>query len=251
MNERHYIIGSGYHNTHGARGDALAWFFRLWMENNKKYANPLAYYVVQSGDGKVPDPAWYKTVPVHWLPLHGNLGYFGQLLSGQKPYHFSGCAAMIAITSMIAYANECDYIYKEQDTLAFGPWVDRMYSEIGSHGCIFGSCRTMGQHLSPMLIRHAFIPEFVRIYLGSGRENDAHQTMEAKLGRFEQAYPSDFCRYSFGYDRDRPLNLNDPVFCAQKISREELRSMSAAGLLDLTGMPDTVQEFTNFETPKP
>jgi len=242
MNPHPYIIGSGYHTRHGARGDSLAWFYGLWEANTLKYADPFAIYVMASGDGMVPE----ATHPlVYWVPILGDLGHCGDLLSGRKPYHFPGAVADWMILAMIAYANECDLIYKEQDLLAFGPYVEAMYSQIGKHGFIFGRQQCMPCNNSLWLVKHSFIPELVRLYLDTPRENTPDQIGELKFVRLEREHPEAFCRYDFGVDRDRPLPYDTPVWCAQKFTPEELLQIREKGLIEFDQMPEGLPQFSN------
>lgn len=239
-----YVIGSGYHSRNNQTGDALAWFFQLWMDNTLKYSKPFVTYVLATGDGRVPDLGRFKPETLIWTDILGDLGHCGDLLHNRKPYHFAGGPICVLTLAMLAYMNESDFIFKEQDVLAFGNWVDVMYQEIGSSGCIFGSQRGQLCANSLFLVKHGAIPEFVRLYLGTPRENRQDQVAEAKFARLQQEHPDFFCRYSFGVDRERPFNVKAKTWYAQKFTPDELRSIEAAGLIQLDSMPD-VTSFTN------
>ena len=245
MKKHNYIIGTGYHSRHGALGDAQAWFYHLWLENTLRYTEPLAIYVVGSGDGKRPDWTGWPVLPIYWLPILGDLGYCGDILSGRKPYHFAGAMMTWCTLAMIAYMNEADFLYKEQDVLAFGPYVEEMYSALGDKGWVFGNCRLMGATSSFSLVRHKHIPEVVRLYLGTPAENDPNQMPEAKFSRLQQAHPDLLCRYSFGVDRDRPFDVKAPVWYAQKFTREELLQLREAGLIEFDECPIVPGTFSN------
>ena len=249
MKDHQYIIGSGYHSHLGARGDAMAWFFdELWMPNTEKYSDPYAIYVLATGDGLVPEcrcNKHYKQLPLFWVDILGDIGHCGALLNGSKPYHFCGCSASILTMAMIAYLNECDFIYKEQDVLMFGPCVETMYRELGDRGCIFGRQRCMPCANSLMLVRHSYIPEFVRLYLATERENTPDGIAECKYARMQQQHPDQICYYSFGVDRDRPLDLDARAWYAQKFSPEELLAMRAAELVEFDSLPEGIDTFTN------
>lgn len=241
MSNRRYIIGTGYHARPGRGQD---WFWHLWLENTLKYASPQEVIVLASGTAfpKL-NPEGPKT---NWVYLSGDLGHCGDILHGTKPYHFSGGSAGLLALAWLCYLNECDFIHKEQDTLAFGPYVDQMYSEIGSCGCIFGNTNAMPSQQSLMLVRHEFIPELLRLYLGTPHERSPDQLGEAKFDRLQKENPGKFCRYSFGYDRGRPFNVKDVVWHAQKLTPAELREIHTAGLIgDLSGMPDLGGTFSN------
>jgi hypothetical protein len=215
------------------------------MANTLKHSEPFAIYVMATGDGEIPDVEPYKSVPLFWVDILGDLGHCGDLLSGKKPYRFPGGALTWLTLAMIAYANECDFIYKEQDVLAFGPCVETMYNEIGSHGCIFGSCKKMASASSLMLVKHWFITDFVRLYLGTPAENKPDMISECKYAQLEKQYPSLYCRYSFGLDRDRPLNLKAPVWYAQKFTPDELLALREAKLIEFDKLPEGMAKFTN------
>jgi hypothetical protein len=238
-----YVIGTGFHSNPGPQGDALAWFYsKIWLANTAAHSTPQTIYVLATGEGKRPPMEGETTV---WIELYGDLGHCGDLLSGKKNYHFGGWTMTMLTGAMMAYQCEADFIFKEQDTLAFGPWVERMYEEIGPRGCIFGSCRLMGAANSLMLIRHAFIPEFVRLYLGTGPETNEANLGEKKIAKLQADYPAKFCRFSFGFDRDRPLDLKAPVWYGQKFTAAELWQIRDAGLIAFDAMPDECQKFTN------
>jgi len=243
---RPYIIGTGYHSSPDRRA-MLEWFWHLWLDNTRRYSNPREVVILASGNIY---PDWVPDEPeTNWIYLSGNLGHCGSLLSGEKPYRFCGCLAGMMTLALYAYCSEADFIYKEQDTLAFGPWVEQMYAEIGRHGCIFGSCgNVMPSSQALLLVKHGFIPDFVRLYLGTGSENTPDNMPECKFARLEKEHPNLFCRYSFGYDRARPFNVNDKVWHAQKFTCEELELLAAAKLIPaeaVKNMPQTEGAFTN------
>jgi len=222
MSDRKYTIGTGYHCR---PGQTFEKFYQTWWDNTHKYANPAKVLVIASG-GNAP-----KGFPGSWLKLQGDLGHVHDLNNHRKPYHFCGWSMAFITTALVAYMNETDFIWKEQDVLAFGPWPEKMYAEIGEAGMIFGSARIMPAVQSLVLCKHWFIPEFVRLFLGSGSEQDKENEGEQKFVRLEKQNPKLFARYSFGYDRDRPFNMKDPVWYAQHLSGKELTMLVKAGLL--------------------
>lgn len=222
MSEYNYTIGSGFHCRPGQTFDK---FYPTWWDNTQKYANPKKVVILASG-GNAP-----QKMPGSWIKLTGDLGHVHDLNNHRKPYHWCGWSMAFITTALIAYANETDFIWKEQDVLAFGPWVERMYAEIGDAGMIFGKARVMPAVQSLVLCKHWFIPEFVRVFLGSGSEQDKQNEGEQKFARLEKQHPKWFARYSFGYDRDRPFNMKDSVFYLQHVSAKETKMLVDAGLL--------------------
>jgi len=245
MRKHNYIIGTGYHARHD-NGDALSWFYRIWEANTFKYADPFAVYVIATGDGRIPDQIRPE---VYWVPILGDLGYIGDLLHGAKPYALSGYTVALFTLALLAYQNECDLVFKEQDALAFGPYIDTMYSEIGTHGCIFGKARSWSCAQSVMLILHSFLPEFVRLHLGTGPENVVANIGEEKMKRLEQQNPGSFCRFTFGVDRERPFDVKSPVWYGQKFTGAEMLDLRNAGLIEFNGDPPGGSSFTNCPNP--
>ena len=169
------------------------------------------------------------------LQLQGNPGHIGSLLNGSKPHDLCGWSSAVLALAMIAYCNETDFIYKEQDCLAFGPWIDQMYKDLGTKGMVFGRKMVNAPYMpcaqSLFLIRHHFIPEFVRRYLELGPERTEGNLPEHKFARLEELWPQHYARLSFGYDRERPINFDDPVWYAQKFTAAELEELRRRNLI--------------------
>jgi len=217
-----YIIGTGYFCK---PDQPYEQFYPIWWENTWKYAKPERVIVLANGGCSI------LNAPGQWIPLSGNLGHVHDLNTHHKPYDFSGWSTAFCTLAMLAYSDECDFIFKEQDVLAFGPWVERMYSEIGKGGMIFGRSKLFPSCQSLVLIRHWFIPKFVARYLGSGSQQSKEQENELKFARFRKADPDLFKQVSFGHDRDRPFNVKDEVFYLQQIKGHEMKMLVDAGLL--------------------
>lgn len=227
---RKYVIGTGYHNnpTSAEKTGGLAPqdFFEHWWHNTMRYSNPERVIVLASGTGERP-----KENHGLWIDLPGDLGHVHDLNNHRKPYHWCGWSIAFVTTALLAYFNECDYIWKEQDVLAFGPWVDRMYAEIGDAGMICGKARCMPVVQSLVLCKHEFIPDFVHMFMGTGSEQIKSNEGELKFMRLEQDHPTKFARYSFGVDRDRPIPYGDEVWYCQHWTPEEFGTLKRRGLV--------------------
>ncbi len=232
------MIGSGYHPHKSSE-----WFYPLWLANTLRHSKPKQIVVL--ADSGAPNPVW--RAEVEWVSMLGDLGHVYDLLAGRKDHDWCGWSMTICITALLAYFNECDFVHKEQDVLAFGPWVDQIISEAGDKNVMFGSAESYPAVQSIFWVRHAFIPEFVRIYLGTGQERTEDQFGELKFKRLEERYPHDFGRFSFGYDRERPIRY-DPVFYAQKLTPEELLELRSKRLIEFDGDPPAVPAFTGGAT---
>lgn len=218
-----YLIGTGYHCRPGQTWHE---FFPVWYHNTLKFAAPERVIVLASGGSRI------EGAPGQWIEMAGDLGHTHDLSNGRKPYHWCGWSISFVSLALLAYFNECDFIFKEQDVLAFGPWVERMYSEIGNKGMVFGRAVIAPAVQSLVLCKHDFIPEFVRLYMGTGSEREKRNEGELKFERLERAHPDLFGRYSFGVDRDRPLPYDADVWYAQHLNGDEIAEIRMRGLLD-------------------
>jgi hypothetical protein len=219
-----YLIGTGYHAKPNDAADREK-FFKLWWENTMRFAKPERVVVLASGGNSIP------YAPGQWIPLAGDLGHVSDLVSGAKPFAFCGWSISICLLALAAYFDECDFIFKEQDALAFGPWIERIYYELGDRNVLFGSAKCMPAVQSIFFVRHSFIPRFVELYLGTGDERKSDNLGEFKFARLEREHPQDFGRFSFGVDRDRPIPYDSKVFYAQQLSQQELEELRQRELI--------------------
>ena len=211
-----YTIGSGYYDSHRE----LPGFPDVWLRCLSK-ANPKPSSVIVLGVGGPKNPYGDR---VQFVSLDGNLGYIGSLLSGEKPHSFCGWSAGMLALAMIAYNNETDFIYVEQDCLVFGDWVNALYDALGgSLGIVFGSNNLMECAQSLFLVRHSFIPQFVVDYISQGPERENCNIPETKFARLEKLKQESWGRFKFGYDRYRPFNPNDPTFYIQQLTKDDMR----------------------------
>lgn len=224
-----YIIGSGYTGREE--------FAPIWIANLEKYANPKPdRVVVIAANGKM-----FPGGTVETINLSGNLGHVGDLLDGRKPYTFCGWSVTVLTLALIAYQNESDLIFVEEDCLVFGDWVTKIHEEIGDGKFIFGHKQEsepwMECSQSLFMIRHGFIPTFVTEYLLLGPDNhiglDYNPDLlpERKFVTIESAYPDECRRLSFGVDRCRPIPFDNPVFYAQRWTPDELQAAREKGLI--------------------
>jgi len=169
--------------------------------------------------------------PTQVIDFDGNLGHVHHLINDIKPHVFGGWSASIIALAMLAYNAELDFVYREQDVLAFGPYIDTMYSEIGHAGMIFGNYTGMPCAQSLFLVKHAAIPDFVKDYLSMGGDRDIQNLPEHKFANLERMDDRKYKRFSFGYDRSRPINFDDPVWYAQRFTPDEIRDLHIKGMV--------------------
>jgi hypothetical protein len=169
-------------------------------------------------------PIWSSETDV--VSLSGDLGHIGSHLNKSVGYEFTGWSASMCALAMLAYTDCADFIYKEEDCLAFGPWVERLYADLGDKDLVFGRRMTSppwqlcSQAL--FLCRHKFIPTMVSEYIALGRDGELGNTGENKFCKIEQKYPKRVGRHSLMCDRERPIPWDDPVWYAQQWKDDEL-----------------------------
>lgn len=236
-----YIIGSGYFE-HSAR---MRWFYRIWAQNTLDHSSAERVYVICCG--RKPPVARGITV----IPATGNLGHIGAIFrkeNNPNNHAYCGWSSHMLTLAMIAYSNCTDFIYKEQDCLAFGNWVHQMYCDARGRMMVYGQCQLMGVAQSLFLVKHAFIPDFVRFYLNLSDDRNRHMLPEHKFLAIHHAFRREVGRLSFGFDRDRPMDFEAPAFYAQKLTRTELQEMKDAGLIPCgTFIPTGCFSYRQFE----
>ena len=223
-----YLLGTGYYPHEGAQEARVRW------SHNVSRANPAPRKIVTLAVG-MSDPNNHLRDDDSWLYLPGNLGHVGDLLNGSKPHQFCGWSAAVLSLAMIAYTGELDFVYLEQDALAFGPWVEQLYAELGNAHFAFGkkmeSPPWMACSQSLFIVRHSFIPVFVKSYLMLGTDGNPENLPETKFQLIEERFTTACRRLSFTVDRERPLPYDAPVFSAQKFTETELAELSKRGLI--------------------
>lgn len=225
-----YLLGSGY-----IGGPGREEFAELWVRNTIHHIrpDPTRVVVVSVGNSKVPLCMIGKWMNI--LDLDGNCGHIHHLLTGSKPHWLGGWSASILALALIAYNDESDLIYKEQDCLCFGPWVERMYFDLGDADMVFGYKHKSEPHMpcsqSLFLIRHRFLLDFVTRYISLGTDNNPDNLPESKFEKLEQADPGHYRRLSFGVDRERPLPLDQDVFYCQQLRHEDLAALREKGMI--------------------
>lgn len=219
-----YLLGTGRYKV-DAHWEAL------WMHHNIKGANPKPSGLMKLEVGV---DEW-RVLDNNRISIGANLGHVGDLLNGTKPHQFCGWSAGAIALAMLAYNSELDFVYLEQDALAFGPWVEQMYADMGDGNMVFGgqmkSAPYMPSAQSLFLIRHSFIPHFVWRYLGMGPDGDVNNLPETKFARMLANEPHHFRALSFGVDRERPLPYDAKVFYGQKFTQKELDELKRRKLI--------------------
>lgn len=232
-----FLIGSSFFERGAGGVEFRREFARIWaLQMAKTRPLPARVVIVNeggSGPGFVAgqERGWFDQIS-----LTGNLGHIGAHLNGSMNFEFTGWSASMLACAMLAYTDESDFIYVEEDCLCFGDWVNRIYADLGAGKMIFGrkhqSAPWMPCSQSLFLVKHDFIPTFVASYLAMGRDGVIGNLGEDKFVKLEEKFGGDIVkRFTFGYDRERPINWEDPVFYAQQWRPEELEEGRRRGMI--------------------
>lgn len=198
----------------------------LWEENVMRFA-PQCERIVLAVDNA--DPGLKHTQVIR---LPGNLGNYMQIVERQKPHLHQGCTMQFATLAMLAYVNECDFIYQEQDCLAFGDYVQALYNAAGDAGmCVGRMHATEWAAVALMLVRHRFIPEFVRWWMASGPELDRCQLSELKMRRMMDGNTDEIVWHELGPERRRPFDVTKLPFYIQQVSHDDIEKLRQASLV--------------------
>lgn len=224
-----YVIGTGYCNDCPANQVQ----FRRWLANTTRYAAPKRIYVIDAADVVVPPYTLLAAPPqVTWVPVE-NLGHIGDKEVPPQQL-LRGWSAGVLTGALLAYHCHADFIYKEQDTLAFGPWVQRMYQDLGDGDAVFGRLNTDPElrtlrAQSLFLVRQHAIPTFIRLYLDcSGPDHvflPEHKFTD--IFDYQELVTKEL---SFGYDRS-PGDLDVEVFYSQRLTPEQIDYLQKKGRL--------------------
>jgi hypothetical protein len=232
MNIPRYLIGSSFYDS-GKNGSTFRRdFAHIWQMNKLAWSPaPTRIVIVSEGDSNRPMYAGTDIVR-----LTGNLGHCEDLVYGRKPHEFSSWSASMCALAMIAYDDEANFVYAEEDMLGFGPVIERMTADMGNGDMVFGrkmnSAPWMPCSQSLFMVRHGWIPQFVAAYLSMGGERNPHNLGEAKFAKIEQKFGQHkIKRLSFGCDRERPIPWDDPVWFCQQWTPAELEEARRRNLI--------------------
>lgn len=218
-----YFLGSSFFT--GRQADR-AEFLKIWIANTAKhFPDPTRVVLVAEAGSRIP-----FTLPFEYdvVNLSGDLGHVTDLEAGRKPHAFGGWTAHMLSLAMLAYCDEADFIYKESDCLAFGPVLERMYEDMGGGNIVFGHAHPtapgMPSSQSLFLVRHSFLPQFVRSYISYGPDKSVYG--ETKMCKLMDEYGRGTIRQlSFGQDRCRPIEWHRSPLYLQQVYPEELTEL--------------------------
>lgn len=221
-----YVIASGYIGSDLRRNE----FFNIWASNlfQNRDVNPSKTIVICSKDQE----PYHRPDFIQFIKVSGNLGHICR--DGSQRHQLEGWACDVMIGALVAYDDESDFLYVEQDCLPFGNFVSALQGECGEEGMIFGSNSWMPSAQSLFYVRHAFIPEFVHCYLGK-KIRDRKIGGEQAFAEIQSEFGKKIKRTSFGFDRDRPPegfgSMKGKVWYVQQIQPAEIDELRKHGFI--------------------
>ena len=222
-----YIAGSGYMGAPWRDEFSKTWIKNL--DSNPDF-NPEKIVILCSGGARPP----FHCSITDFIVVNGDLGHIWDVQQDKKTNMIEGWPASMMTAAMVAYNAECDFVYIEQDCLPFGPFISRMYEELGDGGLIVGNLSTQPCSQSLFLLKHCFIPDLIHFYLCKKIANRKEQG-EHIFKMLEDEYKGRVRRYSFGYDRDRPPegfeSMRDKVWHIQQITLDEQKQLRELGFI--------------------
>lgn len=192
---------------------------KLWLRNTfKDKTYPVFIF------GPDYDEIFDNYSSVTKIAEYSNLGHIGDYLHGKKRGDLCGWTSGILYGLIHAYVNNLDFVYKEQDCLWFGPCLEELYKQIGDSTIIFGSCQIMINAQSLFLVKHESI---IKVIHAITKYKDIDKLPEYKFFDIPNHK-----RFNFGYDRDRPFNINDHCWYIQQVSAKELNFLKSKNLIN-------------------
>lgn len=195
-------------------------FFDVWYENTRRYVeNNIPIIILGPNCPEISD---LKNVKI--LDTYDNLGHVSDYQENRRHGRWCGWTSAIVYGMIHAYIHNVDFVYKEQDCLAFGNYIRQMYNECDDCGIIYGKCEIMNAAQSLFLVKRDAIPDIIS---SLAKDDDKDVLPEYKFLRL----PIKQKRLSFGYDRDRPFNPDDEIFYIQQVSKEDMSILKNKNLI--------------------
>ena len=187
-------------------------FFEIWYKNTRRY-EPNTNIFIHGPD--VPNVQGKQNIKS--IAEYDNLGHVHDYYHKKRIGKWCGSTAGMIYGMMHAYLQNVDFIYKEQDCLWVGSCIEKMYNEIGENGIIFGNNKEFQSAQALFLVKRNYIPLMIK-QLAERNDADIFPEHKFKLLKYS-------CKFSFGYDRDRPYNKFDKCFYIQQIKENELKDL--------------------------
>lgn len=210
-----YIIGTGYYSQSGREKEKQEFFLDYWLKNTLEGAQPEKIVIVNSAA-----PTFDCPPIVEWINLTINPGHATDLDREKSDIRFGGWSIGFIMSALYAHSCGCDFLYKEQDCLCFGPWMETLLKDLSGYQMITGELWNYPSRIALLevcltYIRYDFIIPFLT-ELFSIQASDRKKRNEEKFLDIRDKHPGEIGVLSFGYGGNRPYNLDDPVFYLQR-----------------------------------
>jgi len=235
--EKKYTIVTGYWANTGESYKKE--FLDIWYDNTRKYSKPIQIFALNPNSKEIPNNTSYD---IDWINFKYNLGHVHMLDAGWGvDPKIGGWSMSFMLGCLLAYSNESDLIFKEQDALCFNGWIDKLYSDAETQNVsgIVGRIQDAnGQALeqSVFLIKREILLPFISAYSGLA-QNDGGPGFLRPEGKFkyimDHILKNNIGYTSMGYGRSRPSNGFDAKedFYIQKVTPKEMAQLTSLGLV--------------------
>jgi hypothetical protein len=210
-NPLNILIGSGFYAAANEQSKLV--FLDIWMRNTLQVSPRIA----------IVNNSAFELLGNYFTRCERNLGH----ACGQPANPIGrlyGWSVSWIIPALISYADGLDFVYKEQDCLAFGNW----FPIVKQGRMAVGKNRDFPCEQSLFYIRNDAILEIVTAYLNIP-DSDADRLPEHKFGLLMESQP-EVMQFELPGGRNRPLPDSGP-FYAQKITPAELIEFKRRGLI--------------------
>lgn len=224
MPENEILIGTGFFATPDNVVDAGA-FLKLWMENTERVCGN----IVVTDNSQAFFATSQDYVSARSVRILKNLGHACWPMAQTAKTPLLGWSISWMIPALLAYSEGCDFVYKEQDCLAFGDWLP-VITPNGLAQMTIGRHSTMPCEQSLFYIRHGFILPFLRDYMLLGM-HDAVMVTEEKFRRIKDSYGDAITFHDLPGGRNRPMPDLSKPFYLQKITSNEMNILKSADLI--------------------
>lgn len=211
---REVLIGTGFYADASAHTAALRFFLTRWLPNTR--ADRRIVVVDNSAMGLGTDSA----NGVQVIRCQHNLGHIAQWLNKPNSPRLLGWSLSWILPALVAYSEMRDFIYKEQDCLCYGDWIEAIRPKglaavAFGYGCPLACCEQ-----SLFYVRWELIPDFISCYTEMNRP-DAEQLPEEKFMELKRRHLW-ITQFDLPYGRTRPIDFTKRTWYAQKLTKEEL-----------------------------
>ena len=217
------LIGTGFYATADNYERQLR-FLDVWLENTKEQDIVIVDNSVR--------PLVLADPRVRVIRLNKNKGH-AEAFKGEFRPQLLGMSITWIIGAMIAYNEDKDFVYKEQDCLCFGPWAEELHKRGEFYKLVvqmgYAVCTPARVECCLFWVKNFYIVEFISKYTEIS-DGDGKITPEEKFDHVSHL-DRRIAPIPFGVGRDRPLPYDDPVWYGQRFTDEEMSELRERRLI--------------------